>query len=201
MNKEEFSSSEMTGLLYKSHDQSSYRIVYLHGSGEFGNGIEGLFKYPGLPSLLEKGLELEFDVIIPCGPKEGQWTVDWLDRFLCSVESGFRQNTYKYHMVGYSRGCGGVYKYSMKNPEKVASIVCLAGKSASDSVEHLLTIPVLLIHGINDDNIPVTESRLMHQWLIKAGATVKFIEESGNHYIAEQVFSRKDMFNWQKRMT
>ena len=198
MKRKELSFSGNEGLIYEASKPRRERIVYLHGAGEFGGGLKALFRHPGLPSLLEEGLELDFDVLIPCGPSSGHWEPLWIDQFLRESDKGLRSKANNFHFMAFSRGCSGAYSYAAQYPSKVASIIALAGKRAPEDLIPQIMAPLLLIHGKYDAQIPFSESMFMYEAFRALGKSVEFIQEDADHFIPGEVFSREQIYSWQK---
>ena len=48
--------------------------------------------------------------------------------------------------------------------------------------------PIIIVHGIKDDIIPIEKSKIAYNQLLEEGANVKFYEYSGGHKISMNYF-------------
>ncbi|MGI9282467.1 MAG: hypothetical protein ACR2PX_22970 [Endozoicomonas sp.] len=199
MHRETVKINGVEGLIYRSVNPSPYRVLYLHGSGAFGQGIAGLFEYPDLPSLIENGLELDHDVLIPVSPTASKWQTSYLDKFLVTSERILSSSAAGYHLMGYSRGANGVYEFVSTHLGQVVSAIIVSGRKLNVSMDQSSLTPFLLIHGASDNRVSVSEARISYDLLSASGRDVHLEVVDGDHYIAEEVFSKAELYVWQQK--
>jgi pimeloyl-ACP methyl ester carboxylesterase len=192
--------SGMKGLVYSSAtDFKDNRVIlYLHGSGGFGNGLAGLFQFPDLPSLLRDGMSLTSTVLIPSCHEGENWRPEVISDFLDDFEHSNDISKVKYDVVGYSRGGTGALYFAAFAPERVRTIVAIAARSASDVIHKITAIPTLLVHGTTDTHVSADESRRMQQSLCAAGGKCELMLLDGDHFIAADALTNESIFDWQR---
>lgn len=194
-------STGMKAIVYparKSGGAGKRVIVYLHGSGGFTAGMEGLYEYPDYPDLLEKGMTLDCDAVIPVCHGGDQWESPVIDRFLDDYEEKYDRPDSGYDFIGYSRGGLGVYRYGADAPDRMRTAVVVSSQGLDEVCEKISTIPMFLIHGTEDQVIPVAESQRMHDLIVKSGGSCRLLLLPGDHYIIGKVLSDTSLYEWQK---
>ena len=192
--------SGMKALVYSpaAHLDDNRVLLYLHGSGGFGTGLQGLYRYPDLPSLLRDGMTLTSTVIIPSCHEGEHWQPGIISAFLNDFESYNGITAMKYDVVGYSRGGTGAFYFAASAPERVRTIVAISAQSAPDVISKISEIPTLLCHGTRDARVTADESQRMHECLSAAGGSCELILIDGDHFIGVHVLSNNSIFDWQR---
>ena len=162
-------------------------ILYLHGSGEFGTGLEGLFRYPDFPSLLRDGLEIGCRVAIPACHVGQEWQPALVSAFLDDVDAVHGRPTQGYDLLGYSRGGRGAYQLAAADPDRTRSVAVISARDMPELVPSLCGIPVFICHGLEDQNTPVARVLRMHQALCDAGCNCELNLVDGDHFIIAKV--------------
>jgi len=173
-------------------------IVYLHGSGGFTAGMTGLYEYPDFPGLLEAGMALDCDALIPVCHRGDRWTSPMIDRFLDDYERRFDGPDHGYDFIGYSRGGLGVYRYGADQPQRMRTGVVVSSRGLDAACERISTVPMFLIHGTEDQLIPATESQRMCDRIVASGGTCILRLLPGDHYIAGAVLADPSVYRWQR---
>jgi poly(3-hydroxybutyrate) depolymerase len=142
----------MESLIYSpaAHEDDCRVILYLHGSGGFGTGIEGLYEYPDFPSLLRDGMQLTSTVLIPSCHAGEHWQALMISDFLDDFEKAHGRSSIRYDVLGYSRGGIGAFNFAAVYPKRVRSIAVVSTRPVLDMAPRIAGIPILICHGLSD---------------------------------------------------
>lgn len=129
-------------------------------------------------------------------------TVAALDGLLASLqeEGSFSGADFSHiHLMGFSQGAAVAYAYSLLRPERVRSIIGLAGfmpGRVSDAVapRPLEGKPVFVAHGSQDAIVPVARARQSVELLERAGARVIYCEDDVGHKLGASCFRGMEAF-------
>jgi len=78
------------------------------------------------------------------------------------------------YLTGRSMGGFGTWRLGSLYASRFAAIAAFAGWTGDDSLENLINIPVLVVHGEDDETVPIDSDRRAVQILQKLGARVRF---------------------------
>ncbi len=162
--------------LYGKDLVSSYVQVYLHGKSGF-DGKQELLKYRDYPYLLESRELIPDHPFVVLHARSGEhWDIKSLSETLAGIKEGFPS---KYlHLIGYSRGGEGVYRYI----SQYASVDLATVINARIFEDLDTTIPLQVIHSRDDhtQDFNVVLSFLDRKRL--TGHGIIFDEVAGDHY-------------------
>lgn len=136
-------------------------LVFLHGSGEKGNGTTELSKVlvHGPPRLIKNGQDLPFIVISPQLPASlGGWPVGLVDELIARARADYRVDTTRVYVTGLSLGAFGTWAYAVARPQVVAAVVPIAGAGNTGAACQMRTVPVWAFHGDADGTVNVSGS-------------------------------------------
>ncbi len=173
-------------------------IVYLHGASGFGTGIDGLFEYRDLPSLLRDGMSLTSSVVIPSSPFSGHWQALMLNAYLDDFEQQFALQRVRYDMLGYSRGGTGAIEFATASPQRVRTLATLAARAPARFVACGGSFPVLLVHGGADTRVPPDQATVLLAGFAAAGHPCDLISTQDDHYLVAAPLLER-VFAWQQR--
>jgi phospholipase/carboxylesterase len=129
-------------------------------------------------------------------------TVDALDGLLTSLQNvpPFSEADFsQVHLMGFSQGAALAYAYSLLRPERVRTIIGLAGfmpGKANEAVASrpLQDRPVFVAHGSQDAIVPVARARQSVELLERAGARVIYCEDDVGHKLGASCFRGMEAF-------
>jgi len=159
-----------------------------------------------LPQVVEKDPSFPFIVVSPQRPQGEIWTdTDTLINFLDEVMNKYAVDRERIYLTGHSMGGRGVWYLAYTSPERFAAIAPMAGPATISSwANRLKDMPIWVIHGAKDVDVPLSESEQMVNALNAVGANVKFtIYPDRDHFILD-TYENKDLYNWflqHKRVT
>ena len=111
--------------------------------------------------------------------------LDTLSRFIEALEKAYPVDRARLVLLGFSQGGAMAYAYGLTHV--VGGIVALGGYVPGvipRPLPPLNEMPVLIIHGVQDDTIAVEIARKNRDQLTQAGAEVTYLEEEGmNHRV------------------
>ena len=146
------------GLTWLPSDYSSTTtkyplIIFLHGSGEGGDGVSGLYnliKY-GLPMMISQGMNPEADnpsdgqhykfiVVSPQAPSAAHWSYSWgqLQYILPDVLNRYRVDASRVYVTGISAGGAGTWSCTLNGQtvaSKFAAIVPVSAAGTNSQTE------------------------------------------------------------------
>jgi predicted peptidase len=202
-------------------------MLYLHGSGARGNdNREQLDGFPEW--IAEHPERFTFAIVFPQCPEKTFWTAPQIEKALAALDRTVVEingDEKRMYLAGYSMGGFGVWQTAIANPEKFAALISVAGgvealgvvsagdrsllseqvktAEASGDVHRayagvLKNVPAWLVHGDNDDSVPVDQSRKLFAALKNTGnKDANYFELAGaDHAIIERTFQDEKLFEW-----
>ena len=202
-------------------------MLYLHGSGARGDdNREQLGGFPEW--IKEHPERFQFAIVFPQCPAGTFWTAPQIKKALAVLDktvSEINGDQTKLFLAGYSMGGFGVWQTAIAYPDKFAAIVSVAGGvvplgvvSATDRsllstqvataaaapdvfqayADALKDVSVWIVHGDEDDSVPVEQSRKLAAALKAAGANdLNYRELPGvDHASVGNAFRDEKLFEW-----
>lgn len=202
-------------------------MLYLHGSGARGtdnrNQLGGFPEW-----IEEHPERFQFAIVFPQCPEETFWTAPQIEKALAALDKTIFEvngDQKKLFLAGYSMGAFGVWQTAIAKPDKFAAIISVAGgvvplgvvsatdrsllstqvatASASPDVfqayaDALKDVSVWLVHGDEDDSVPVEQSRKLAAAFKVAGASdLNYRELPGvDHGSVGNAFRDEKLFEW-----
>lgn len=114
--------------------------------------------------------------------------------FIDEIKSGFKTNTNKTFLLGFSQGCILSYAVALKYPEKVQNIIALSGYINADLLPENLNnsnykdLDFFISHGTVDQVLPVEWARKAAPFLDKLSIKNVYSEYPVGHGVAPQNF-------------
>ena len=200
-------------------------IVFLHGSGERGNNNEAQLVHGG-KMFADSALRKQFPafVVVPQCPSTDFWarlkrdpekndslgkfrfdsnlpigpSLNLVSQLLDSLAASGSVNNKKIYLGGLSMGGMGTFELLWRKPNFFAAAFPICGGGDPDKVSiYGKKFPIWIFHGDNDQVVPVSNSRLMKNALIAAGAKVKYTEYPGvGHNSWDNVFAEPELLPW-----
>lgn len=171
-------------------------IIYLHGKSACGDDLSKVSRY-GLPFFTERGLHLDAVAVSPQCPLGKNWTSDdWLPPFLKEITGKYRIDTTRIYLTGMSLGGFGTWDLAIKYPHKFAAIVPLCGGGRPQQVCAIKDLPVWVIHGDKDEQVPISRSEEMVDALKKCGGNPKFTVLKGYPHDIHRTYGDENLYKW-----
>lgn len=148
----------------KSGTEQAPLLVFLHGSGEKGNGTTELnrVRVHGPPRLVHEGREFPFIVVSPQLPSsQGGWSSGLVKQLIDTLQTRFRVDASRIYITGLSLGAMGTWNFAVAHPTVAAAVVPIAGSGNPGNACTMRSVPVWAFHGDADGTVNISGSRSM----------------------------------------
>jgi predicted peptidase len=171
-------------------------ILFLHGAGERGDGLE-LVKTHGPPRLISEGAEFPFVIIAPQCPKGEWWDPEVLVALLDAVSECYRVDEDRVYVTGLSMGGRGTWQVAGAYPGRFAAVAPICGPSMWFKPGTLDELPVWCFHGAMDNIVPIQESVDMVCRLRECGGHVRLtVYPDAGHDSWSQAYEDDELYDW-----
>jgi predicted peptidase len=180
-------------------------ILFLHGSEERGEDPE-IVSRQALPKLLEEELDLPAVVLSPQCRSGVRWSdmMQELVALLDHVLSTHAVDERRVYLTGISMGGYGAWELAVRNPQRFAAVVPVAGGYdpkgglTSAAICFLKDVPVWVFHGQRDRNVPYSESTHAVEALQSCGGNVRLtLYPDADHARSwEQAYLDPQLYEW-----
>lgn len=172
-------------------------ILFLHGASLCGNNLERVRRYGPLHAL-QMGLEIPATIVAPQNPG-GAWNPARLMRILQWVEAYYPVDTNRIYVFGMSLGGYGTFDFVGTYPDKVAAAIAMCGGSQLRDFCGLNEVPLWIIHGTADKQVPISQSQRIINAMERCGSTnrMQFTQLKGsNHGAPARAFYLSGPYEW-----
>ena len=149
-----------TTQMFISADGKHPLVISLHGKSLSGSEISALTKY-GTIAALNRGMRLPTYVIAPQCPSGQGWSPDKIMEVVNEVTQQYPIDTTRIYVLGMSMGGYGTFDLIGTYPNKIAAAVAMCGGGKERMASEIAKVPLWVIHGSSDVDVPVTQSRRM----------------------------------------
>lgn len=144
-------------------------ILFLHGSGERGNGNLPLVAKHGPPKYVLTRSDLPFIVVSPQCPSGERWNVETLTALLDALAKTLPIDPDRVYLTGLSMGGFGSWTLAAAHPERFAAVVPICGGGDPATAEKLTKLRIRVYHGAKDAAVPLKRSEEMVEAVKSAG--------------------------------
>jgi predicted peptidase len=170
-------------------------VLFLHGSGERGTDRKALERQ-GLPKLAA-GKSFPFILVAPQIPEGQVWNEEPLTYLLDELETTLWIDTNRIYLTGISMGAFGVWDLAVATPDRFAALLAISGGGNPVEVRQLKDVPVWIVHGLQDDVIPVSWSEMLYKRLESCGGNVKLtIHPDAGHDAWSRTYEDPAVLEW-----
>jgi phospholipase/carboxylesterase len=170
--------------------------------------VHGWLGNENVMSIFDRAVPASFAIVGPRGPDEiGPDSHAWmrrmddldgfrqglaaLRRFVTTLPEAYPVDPKRLYLMGFSQGAAMSLALLLTDPHLIAGAVALAGfipEAAHGwaAPGKLAGKPVLILHGVEDDTVPVAQAREARQVLEAAGAGVDYREYDVGHKLNAQ---------------
>ncbi len=176
-------------------------IIYLHGKSASGNNLNELKRY-GIPFFIEGGMEFSAIVVSPQCPNGKNWTTEnWFEPFYNELVSKYNIDTTRIYLTGMSMGGFGTWALGIKYPNRFAALMPLCGGGKPHEVNVLRDVPVWVLHGDNDEVVPIKRSEEMVNALRRGGGNPIFTVLKGKGHDIHRQYADISLYQWMMQYT
>lgn len=171
-------------------------ILFLHGRSLSGDDLS-LVRHYGCINALLRGREIDAIVIAP--QSKTAWKPEKLMELYNWVTTNYRSDTNRFYVLGMSMGGFGTLDFVAVYPDKVAAAMSMCGGSTAKSLCGLNDVPLWIIHGTADQDVPVWRSERVVDSMCVCGDTSRLIFnklKSVNHTSLVRVFYLQQTYDW-----
>ena len=170
-------------------------VLYLHGSGERGTDRQALERQ-GLPKLAA-GKSFPFILVAPQIPEGQVWNEEPLTYLLDELETTLWVDRDRIYLTGISMGAFGAWDLATATPDRFAALLVISGGGNPVEVCQLKDVPVWIVHGRQDDVIPVSWSEALARRLELCGGNVKLtIHPDAGHDAWSRTYEDPAVIEW-----
>ena len=135
-------------------------------------------------------------------------SIDKLKKFVEAAIKTYEVDRNQVYLLGFSQGAAMCYALSLAMPDQIAGVIALAGfmPESTDKplppdieVSGLPQNGYLILHGLEDERLPIEYARTAQSTLQSIGAQVEHHEYPIGHKISPQ--GMKDIEQWLKKAT
>lgn len=157
-------------------NQKKPLIIFLHGHSLCGNNLERVRTYGPLHAI-QMGRKIDALVLAPQNPG-GAWIPSKINKTLEWVEAHYPIDTNRIYVFGMSLGGYGTFDFVGTYPEKIAAAIAMCGGSQLRDFCGLNEVPLWIIHGTADRDVPISQSTRIINAMKKCGDTERLIFSS-----------------------
>ncbi|PJF37334.1 MAG: hypothetical protein CUN49_00835 [Candidatus Thermofonsia Clade 1 bacterium] len=120
-------------------------------------------------------------------PTTLQAALGYLDQFIAALKARYSVDDTRLVMLGFSQGASMAYAYMLAEPARLRGLVSLGGFIPGYLTKQIIPplngLPVLILHGTEDEVIAVAIARKNRDLLMAHGAQVTYFEEAVGHRV------------------
>lgn len=135
-------------------------IVFLHGKSLSGDSLEKLYQY-GAIAAIKKGKKIPAIVLAPQCPEGEGWNPPKIYRLIQRIKKTYTIDSNRIYITGMSMGGYGTFRFVAKYPDIVAAAAPLCGGGEINTGPSLSKVPLWIMHGARDTEVPIIQSKKM----------------------------------------
>jgi predicted esterase len=177
-------------------NQGKPLIIFLHGKSLSGSDLQLVRKYGTIPAL-EMGLRLDAYVIAP--QTSNGWNSKKVWQMAEWAINKYPIDTNRIYVLGMSMGGYGTLNLAATYPDKIAAAIALCGGATAKELCGLNKLPLWIIHGTADTQVPIRCSDRVVTAMTECGDTTRLRYdrlEGQNHSILARVFYMYEAYDW-----
>lgn len=142
---------------YDTLQEKTPIILFLHGASLCGNNLNKVRRYGPLHAI-DMGRKIPALIIAPQN-NGGAWQPKKLYDILEWTKNHYKIDTNRIYVLGMSLGGYGVLEFVGTYPEKIAAAMALCGGCNLKNLQPLGSLPLWIIHGTADRDVPLSQSK------------------------------------------
>lgn len=171
-------------------------VMFLHGKSLCGKNLSNVLRYGSIDAL-KRGREIDAFVVAP--QTQNTWKPDKVWEVYDWVKTNYNVDTCRLYVLGMSLGGYGTINFTATYPDKVAAAMALCGGASIDELCGLTEVPLWIIHGTADKDVPIKYSEKVVNTMIQCGDTSRLIFDrlprEGHSHLA-RIFYLQSTYDW-----
>lgn len=171
-------------------------VLFLHGKSLCGRNLSNVLRYGSIDAL-KRGRKIDAFVVAP--QTQTTWKPDKVHEVYEWVRERYNVDTCRLYVLGMSLGGYGTINFTATYPDEVAAAMALCGGSSIDSLCGLNDVPLWIIHGTADKDVPIFYSQRVVNTMIQCGDTSRLIftklPREGHSHLA-RAFYLQSTYDW-----
>ena len=144
---------------YEAQQEKMPVVLFLHGASLCGNDLSRVRRY-GCLHAISMGRDIDALVVAPQNPG-GAWNPQRIMAVLDWVKEHYALDTNRLYVLGMSLGGYGTFDFTATYPDKIAASMALCGGSSRKDFCGLNRVPLWIIHGTADRDVPLSRSQVI----------------------------------------
>lgn len=172
-------------------------ILFLHGASLCGSDLYRVRRY-GCLDAISMGRDINALLVAPQNPG-GPWSPQKIMNVLEWVQQHYELDQNRIYVIGMSLGGYGTFDLCATYPEKFAAAMALCGGSSRKEFCGLNKLPLWIIHGTADRDVPISQSQRIVDAMKGCGSTdlLRFDKFPGvNHSQLSKMFYLPETYEW-----
>ena len=171
-------------------------VMFLHGRSLCGKNLANVRRY-GCIDAIERGRNIDAVIVAP--QTQNTWNPDKVHEVYDWVKTHCAIDTNRVYVLGMSLGGYGTINYTASYPETVAAAMALCGGASIKGLCGLNEVPLWIIHGTADKDVPLYCSQKVVDEMVQCGDTslLRFDKLKGQaHSILARIFYLEETYDW-----
>ena len=174
-------------------------VIFLHGRSLSGTDLNTVRKY-GTIDAIDRGRQINAIVIAPQVVMSDWWRPNRVMNVVNWVSKRYDVDTSRIYVLGMSLGGYGAIDFAAAYPKQTAAAMGLCGGATRKDLANINEVPMWIIHGTSDVDVPVSESRRVKTAMEAANANtprLRYDEYVGvAHAPLARLFYLKETYDW-----
>jgi len=171
-------------------------VIFLHGRSLCGKNLANVRRY-GCIDAIERGRKIDAVIVAP--QTQNTWKPDKVHEVYDWVKTHCAIDTNRVYVLGMSLGGYGTINYTASYPETVAAAMALCGGASIKGLCGLNEVPLWIVHGTADKDVPLYCSQKVVNEMIQCGDTslLLFDKLRGEaHSKLARIFYLEQTYDW-----
>ena len=171
-------------------------VMFLHGRSLCGKNLANVRRY-GCIDAIERGRNIDAVIVAP--QTQNTWNPDKVHEVYDWVKTHCAIDTNRVYVLGMSLGGYGTINYTASYPETVAAAMALCGGASIKGLCGLNEVPLWIVHGTADIDVPLYCSQKVVDEMIQCGDTslLLFDKLRGEaHSKLARIFYLEQTYEW-----
>jgi LysM repeat protein len=171
-------------------------VIFLHGRSLCGRNLANVRRY-GCIDAIERGRKIDAVIVAP--QTQNTWKPDKVHEVYHWVKTHCAIDTTRVYVLGMSLGGYGTINYTASYPETVAAAMALCGGASIKGLCGLNEVPLWIVHGTADRDVPLYCSQKVVDEMVQCGDTslLLFDKLRGEaHSKLARIFYLEQTYDW-----